>query len=154
MRRLRTIRFPTNNVSNCCWGGANFAELFVTSATYFLTEKDRKSQKLAGSVYPVSSGLGFKGVNLAILSMTFRLVQKLYTWKVKKKKKKILLFLPFAFSFSFSLSHLFFLLGSKKKGGGGRAADSAHLDPPLQNCQVIMCNYCCTTQKKNKKINC
>ncbi|XP_071487050.1 regucalcin-like [Diadema antillarum] len=59
--KLQTIRFPTTNITSCCWGGANCDELFVTSAKHFLTEEQKKTQTLAGSVFRVT-GLGVKGV--------------------------------------------------------------------------------------------
>ncbi|XP_063968494.1 regucalcin-like [Lytechinus pictus] len=59
--KLQTIRFPTTNITSCCWGGRNLDELYVTSAKHFLTDEQKRTQPLAGSVFRVT-GLGVKGV--------------------------------------------------------------------------------------------
>lgn len=59
--KMQTIRFPTTNITSCCWGGPNFDELYVTSAKHFLTEEQKRTQPLAGSIFRVT-GLGVKGV--------------------------------------------------------------------------------------------
>ncbi|XP_013421341.1 regucalcin [Lingula anatina] len=57
---LREIKFPdSRRITSCCFGGANFDELFVTSAKSVDPAEDVKFP-LAGSVFRVT-GLGVKG---------------------------------------------------------------------------------------------
>lgn len=58
--QLQTVSIPARRTTSCCWGGINLDELYVTSATYDMSEEE-KGTPLAGSVFRVK-GLGFKGV--------------------------------------------------------------------------------------------
>ncbi|XP_041484547.1 regucalcin-like isoform X2 [Lytechinus variegatus] len=65
--KLYTIKFPTKNITSCCWGGANRDELYVACAKVYLTEEELKEQETAGSVFRVT-GLGVKGVKCDVFS--------------------------------------------------------------------------------------
>ncbi len=53
----RVIEMPVANPTCCCFGGANFDALYVTSATQRLTPADLAKQPLAGSVFAVHPGV-------------------------------------------------------------------------------------------------
>ncbi|XP_052830840.1 uncharacterized protein LOC106880372 [Octopus bimaculoides] len=58
---LSSVKFPTRQVTSCCFGGPNYDELYVTSRANNLTEKQlQNEEKLAGSVFKVTE-LGAKG---------------------------------------------------------------------------------------------
>ncbi|ELU03646.1 hypothetical protein CAPTEDRAFT_91279 [Capitella teleta] len=60
--QMRVIEFPATKITSCCFGGANFDELFVTSCKYGVSEEEfMKEQPMAGSVFRVI-GLGVKGL--------------------------------------------------------------------------------------------
>ncbi|ELU18738.1 hypothetical protein CAPTEDRAFT_229314 [Capitella teleta] len=61
-KELRRVRIPgAKQITSCCFGGENYADLFVTSAKSRLTEEEERLQPLAGSLYKVT-GLQVKGV--------------------------------------------------------------------------------------------
>lgn len=57
---LRTVKFPASKTTSCCFGGPDYSELFVTSASVDLTQSELSAQPLAGATFKVS-GLGVKG---------------------------------------------------------------------------------------------
>ncbi|XP_014785746.1 regucalcin [Octopus bimaculoides] len=58
---LTSVKFPTSQITSCCFGGPNYDELYVTSSASFLTEEQlQNEEKFAGSVFKVT-GLGAKG---------------------------------------------------------------------------------------------
>ncbi|XP_060077493.1 regucalcin-like [Ylistrum balloti] len=57
---LRKIQLPCKRTTSCCFGGKNFDELFVTSATAGSTDDEREAFPASGSVFRVT-GLGVKG---------------------------------------------------------------------------------------------
>ncbi|XP_001186139.3 regucalcin [Strongylocentrotus purpuratus] len=59
--KLRSIKFPTKNITSCCWGGANRDELYVTCAKHFLNADELEVQDTAGSLFRVTD-LGVTGV--------------------------------------------------------------------------------------------
>ncbi|XP_013787355.1 regucalcin-like [Limulus polyphemus] len=58
---LRTVKFPVQKITSCCFGGPNYDELFVTSAWVGLSDDMRKDQPQAGAVFRVSE-LGVTGL--------------------------------------------------------------------------------------------
>lgn len=58
--RLRTVPLPATKVTSCCFGGPDYADLFVTSASVDLSESELKQQPNAGGTFRVR-GLGVKG---------------------------------------------------------------------------------------------
>lgn len=58
-RMLRTIHFPVNGITSCCFGGKNMDELFVTSASREQFGEET-GEVTPGSVFKVT-GLGVKG---------------------------------------------------------------------------------------------
>ncbi|PIK51734.1 putative regucalcin [Apostichopus japonicus] len=64
-KKLLELKFPTLNVTSCCWGGPNLDILYVTSAKHFLSDDELKAQPNAGALFTVR-GLGVKGVKTDI----------------------------------------------------------------------------------------
>lgn len=58
--RLKTISLPVMKTTSCCFGGPDYSELYVTSASLGLNQSESKQQPLAGSTFRVT-GLGVKG---------------------------------------------------------------------------------------------
>ncbi|RVE75544.1 hypothetical protein OJAV_G00017790 [Oryzias javanicus] len=58
--RLQTISLPVTKVTSCCFGGPDFSDLFVTSASLGLDQSEQSQQPLAGNTFRVR-GLGVKG---------------------------------------------------------------------------------------------
>lgn len=55
--RLQTISLPVTKITSCCFGGLDYADLYVTSASLGV---DQSEQPLAGGTFRVT-GLGVKG---------------------------------------------------------------------------------------------
>jgi sugar lactone lactonase YvrE len=51
------IRFPVSQVTSCAFGGPDYAELYVTSASYRMTAAQRASEPLAGAVFMCRPGV-------------------------------------------------------------------------------------------------
>ncbi|XP_029648283.1 regucalcin-like isoform X1 [Octopus sinensis] len=63
---LKSVKFPTRQVTSCCFGGPNYDELYVTSSASRLTQNQlQNEEKLAGSVFKVTE-LGAKGKAAAV----------------------------------------------------------------------------------------
>ncbi|XP_059112416.1 regucalcin-like [Peromyscus eremicus] len=58
--RVGTLEFPVSRVTSCCFGGADYADLFVTSAADGLSAEQLRGEPQAGHVFKVS-GLGVRG---------------------------------------------------------------------------------------------
>lgn len=58
--RLQTVSLPVTKTTSCCFGGPDYADLYVTSASVGLDQSDRRAQPLAGGTFRVT-GLGVKG---------------------------------------------------------------------------------------------
>lgn len=58
---VRRIGLPVSNPTMCAFGGANLDVLYVTSASRFLDEAQRRAQPLAGHVFAID-GLGSRGI--------------------------------------------------------------------------------------------
>ncbi|XP_072293540.1 regucalcin [Eucyclogobius newberryi] len=58
--RLQTVSLPVSKTTSCCFGGPQYSDLYVTSASLGLSQSDLSSQPLAGATFRVS-GLGVKG---------------------------------------------------------------------------------------------
>lgn len=57
---LRTLDLPVSRVTSCCFGGPDYAELYVTSAAEGLSPEQLQREPQAGHVFKVS-GLGICG---------------------------------------------------------------------------------------------
>jgi sugar lactone lactonase YvrE len=53
----RVIELPVQNPTCCCFGGARFDTLYITTAAQGLDERDFEKQPLAGSVLAVRPGV-------------------------------------------------------------------------------------------------
>lgn len=58
--RLATVSLPVKNITSCCFGGADYADLYVTSGSGGLSQSELSQQPLAGHTFRVT-GLGVKG---------------------------------------------------------------------------------------------
>ena len=54
--RLDEITLPCAQVTSCCFGGADLDELYITTASIGLSQKEREEQPLAGMVFVVKPG--------------------------------------------------------------------------------------------------
>jgi sugar lactone lactonase YvrE len=54
---LQSIPLPVTNVSSCCFGGADFADLYITTARQGLSEKELVKQPAAGGIFCVRPGV-------------------------------------------------------------------------------------------------
>lgn len=57
---LRTLSLPISKTTSCCFGGPDYSDLFVTSASLGLSQSELSAEPLAGATFKVS-GLGVKG---------------------------------------------------------------------------------------------
>ncbi len=53
----RIVRLPVSRVTSCAFGGADLADLYVTSASTGLSDADRLEQPLAGGLFVVRPGV-------------------------------------------------------------------------------------------------
>ncbi|XP_029941919.1 regucalcin-like [Salarias fasciatus] len=58
--RLQTISLPATKTTSVCFGGPDYTDLYVTSASLGLSESELKQQPDAGATFKVT-GLGVKG---------------------------------------------------------------------------------------------
>ncbi|XP_070786770.1 regucalcin [Enoplosus armatus] len=58
--RLQTVSLPVMKTTSCCFGGPDYSDLYVTSASLGLDQSERRQQPLAGDTFRVT-GLGVKG---------------------------------------------------------------------------------------------
>ncbi|KAM3857172.1 regucalcin [Diretmus argenteus] len=58
--RLQTVSLPVMKTTSCCFGGPDYRDLYVTSASLGLDQSERRQQPLAGATFRVT-GLGVKG---------------------------------------------------------------------------------------------
>ncbi|XP_071085154.1 regucalcin-like isoform X2 [Haliotis cracherodii] len=57
---IRTVKFPCEKITSCCFGGDDFTDLYVTSSKHTMTAAELEATPLAGSVFKVT-GLGVRG---------------------------------------------------------------------------------------------
>ncbi|XP_067669759.1 regucalcin-like [Haliotis asinina] len=57
---IRTVKFPCEKITSCCFGGKDFTDLYVTSSQFQMTPAQLEKTPLAGSIFKVT-GLGVKG---------------------------------------------------------------------------------------------
>nr|XP_020474793.1 regucalcin [Monopterus albus] len=58
--RLQTVFLPVKNTTSCCFGGPDYSDLYVTSATLGLKQSESTQEPLDGHTFRVR-GLGVKG---------------------------------------------------------------------------------------------
>ena len=51
--RLRTVSLPVMKTTSCCFGGPDYSELYVTSASLGLGQSEKRLQPLAGDIFRV-----------------------------------------------------------------------------------------------------
>lgn len=59
-QRLQTVSLPAMKTTSCCFGGPDYSELFVTSASLGVDQSELQKQPQAGNTFRVT-GLGVKG---------------------------------------------------------------------------------------------
>ncbi|NXU43921.1 RGN protein, partial [Drymodes brunneopygia] len=60
-KRLQTVKLPVDKTTSCCFGGKDYSEMFVTSATDGMDKEWLSRQPEAGGIFKIT-GLGVKGV--------------------------------------------------------------------------------------------
>ncbi|XP_047486130.1 regucalcin-like [Penaeus chinensis] len=73
-RILRRVAIPAKNVSSVCWGGPDYATLFVTSGTLGMKPEEIRANSLSGGTFAVT-GLGTKGLPAAQFRVNFLQLQ-------------------------------------------------------------------------------
>eukprot|EP00062_Callorhinchus_milii_P006861 gi/632947863/ref/XP_007889278.1/ PREDICTED: regucalcin isoform X2 [Callorhinchus milii] len=59
-KRIQTVKLPVDKTTSCCFGGRDYSELYVTSASDAMDEEWLKRQPQAGGIFKIT-GLGVKG---------------------------------------------------------------------------------------------
>ncbi|XP_054880342.1 LOW QUALITY PROTEIN: regucalcin-like [Poeciliopsis prolifica] len=59
-KRLQTVSLPATKTTSCCFGGPDYSDLYVTSASLGLDQSELQKQPAAGNTFRVT-GLGVKG---------------------------------------------------------------------------------------------
>ncbi|RCL54744.1 MAG: SMP-30/gluconolactonase/LRE family protein [Synechococcus sp. MED-G71] len=54
---LATVELPCSKVTSCCFGGKDYGQLFITTATEGLTSEERKEQPQAGGLFMADVGV-------------------------------------------------------------------------------------------------
>lgn len=52
-KRIQTVRLPTPRITSCCFGGKDYAEMYVTSAYDGLDEATLAKEPHAGKIFKV-----------------------------------------------------------------------------------------------------
>ncbi|KAI1241735.1 Regucalcin, partial [Lamprotornis superbus] len=60
-KRLQTVKLPVDKTTSCCFGGNDYSEMYVTSASDGMDKEWLSRQPQAGGVFKIT-GLGVKGV--------------------------------------------------------------------------------------------
>ncbi|XP_059321968.1 regucalcin [Ammospiza nelsoni] len=60
-KRLQTVKLPIDKTTSCCFGGKDYSEMFVTSASDGMDKEWLSRQPQAGGIFKIT-GLGVKGV--------------------------------------------------------------------------------------------
>ncbi|TRY82483.1 hypothetical protein DNTS_029963 [Danionella cerebrum] len=59
--RMQTVKLPAENITSCCFGGKDYSDLYITSASIGLDSDALAKQPEAGCIFKVTS-LGVKGI--------------------------------------------------------------------------------------------
>lgn len=59
--KIATIRMPASQITSLCFGGKNYEDIYVTSASRGLSEKELAEEPLAGHLFVIRNS-GFKGM--------------------------------------------------------------------------------------------
>ncbi|XP_043548256.1 regucalcin-like [Chiloscyllium plagiosum] len=60
-KRIQTVKLPVSKTTSCCFGGKDYSDLYVTTATKRMDEESLRKEPLAGGIFKVT-GLGVKGI--------------------------------------------------------------------------------------------
>ena len=56
-KKIHNFNLPAKNITNCTFGGKQNSELFITSATKSMNNKDLKKYKLSGSLFALKTNI-------------------------------------------------------------------------------------------------
>ncbi|KAL4656864.1 regucalcin [Arapaima gigas] len=59
--RMQTVRLPVDKITSCCFGGQDFSDLYVTTASYGMDHEAMAKQPEAGYIFKIT-GLEVKGI--------------------------------------------------------------------------------------------
>jgi len=54
---IHKIKFPAKNITNCCFGGSNNKDLFVSSALKGMSKNDIREFNKSGSFFKISTNV-------------------------------------------------------------------------------------------------
>ncbi|XP_031451902.1 regucalcin [Phasianus colchicus] len=60
-KRIQTVKLPVDKTTSCCFGGKDYSEMYVTSASDGMDRERLSQQPQAGGVFKIT-GLGVKGI--------------------------------------------------------------------------------------------
>ncbi|XP_067889335.1 regucalcin-like isoform X2 [Heterodontus francisci] len=60
-KRMQTVKLPVSKTTSCCFGGKDYSDLYVTSATKRMDEESLQREPQAGGIFKIT-GLGVKGI--------------------------------------------------------------------------------------------
>ncbi|XP_078401252.1 regucalcin-like isoform X1 [Cetorhinus maximus] len=60
-KRMQTVKLPVSKTTSCCFGGKDYSDLYVTTATKRMDEESLRREPQAGGIFKVT-GLGVKGI--------------------------------------------------------------------------------------------
>uniref|UniRef100_A0A8C5P9A7 Regucalcin n=1 Tax=Leptobrachium leishanense TaxID=445787 RepID=A0A8C5P9A7_9ANUR len=60
-KRLQTVKLSVDKTTSCCFGGADYSEMYVTTACDGMDEEQRQRQPQSGGIFKIT-GLGVKGI--------------------------------------------------------------------------------------------
>ncbi|XP_052520814.1 regucalcin [Tympanuchus pallidicinctus] len=60
-KRIQTVKLPADKTTSCCFGGRDYSEMYVTSASDGMDRERLSQQPQAGGVFKIT-GLGVKGI--------------------------------------------------------------------------------------------
>ncbi|NXY83942.1 RGN protein, partial [Alcedo cyanopectus] len=60
-KRLQTVKLPVDKTTSCCFGGKDYSEMYVTSASDGMDKEELSRQPQAGGIFKIT-GLGVKGI--------------------------------------------------------------------------------------------
>uniref|UniRef100_A0A8B9PJY8 Regucalcin n=1 Tax=Apteryx owenii TaxID=8824 RepID=A0A8B9PJY8_APTOW len=60
-KRIQTVKLPVDKTTSCCFGGKDYSEMYVTSASEGMDKDWLSRQPQAGGIFKIT-GLGVKGI--------------------------------------------------------------------------------------------
>ncbi|XP_069748049.1 regucalcin-like isoform X2 [Narcine bancroftii] len=60
-KRIQMVKLPVSKTTSCCFGGKDYSDLYITSATKRMDQESLQREPLAGGIFKIT-GLGVKGI--------------------------------------------------------------------------------------------